>query len=124
MANIVLNTKTYNGRGVANGIATYMETSAGFLAGFSPVTGSILLPAGRDAKGHVKWRLSLPVMAEEASACACPGEEIDLIDAFIQVRASRGVSATVRTDFGLRLKDLVALPEFQASIASLSQPTG
>lgn len=124
MANITLNTKVFSGRGVVNAIASYMNTALGLLAGFGTVTGSVRLPSGKDAKANIQWRLKLPIVAAEASACACPGEAVDEIDCYIQVRATKGVTAADRTDFALQVKDLVALPEFQQSIINFTQPTG
>lgn len=124
MANLVLNTKTYGGRGVVNAIAEYVNAGVGLLAAFARLTGSVKLPSGKEAKANIQWRLRLPVVAEEASSCACPGEAIDEIDCYIQVRATKGVSTAVRTDFALQVKDLVATPEFQASIISFTQPGG
>ena len=120
MANIVLNTKTYIGRGIANAIATWMETSAGVVAAFSAVTASLRL----DTKVRVQWKLEVPVVATEASSCVCPGQVLRVSDANLQIRMDPGATTAERTDFALRLKDLVASPEFQASIISISQPTG
>lgn len=122
MTNIVLNTKTYSGRGLSNLIASWVNTASGLLAAFAQLTGSVRLPQGKDAKANIQWRLRVPIVATEASSCACPGSLVDEIDAYIQVRVSQGVTDTVRTDFALQLKDLVATPEFQASITSFQQP--
>lgn len=129
MSDLTLNTKEYGGRGVANGISRWLNTAAGLISAFASATASVTIPTAAKRTGavapkaHVKWNLKMPIVTEEASSCACPGDAIDEIDAYIQVRISSGVSETVRTDFALQLKDLVATPEFQASIISLSQPT-
>lgn len=120
MGNITLNTKTYNGSGVTNGIAQYIERSAGVAGGFSPVTGTVR----QDSKSRVQWKLAQPVVAEEASACSCPGSVIRVMDANIQIRLDLGATLAERTDFALRLKDLVASADFQSSIINLQQPAG
>lgn len=124
MTDITLNTKVYSGRGIANLIATWVNMASGLLAAFAQLTGSVKLPSGKEAKANIQWRLKVPIVAEEASSCACPGQVVDEIDAYIQVRCSQGVSSAVRTDFALQLKDLVATPAFQESIASFQQPVG
>lgn len=124
MANLTLNSKVYTGRGLANLIASWVNMASGLLSAFAQVTGSVKLPQGRDAKANIQWRLKMPIVAEEASACACPGSVVDEIDAYIQVRCSQGVTSAVRTDFALQLKDLVATTDFQSSIISFQQPTG
>lgn len=124
MANLVLNTKTYVGRGVSNLIAQWANMAAGVLAGIAYVTGKVRLPSRKGEKVLIDWRMRLPVVTTEASACACPGEAIDEIDCYIQVRATQGVSQAVRTDFALQVKDLVATTDFQSSIINFTQPTG
>lgn len=124
MANLSLNTKTYTGRGLANLVATWTNMASGLLAAMARVTGSVRLPVRKDEKANIQWRLRVPVVIEDASACACPGEIVDEIDAYIQVRCTQGISTTVRTDFALQLKDLVATTDFQSSIISFQQPTG
>lgn len=120
MANITLNTKTYTGRGVINSLSTYVELSGGIAASFSPLTASMKM----DTKSRVLWKLEVPVVAAEATSCACPGQVLRVSDASIQIRMDLGATVAERTDFALRLKDLVASPEFQASITNLQQPVG
>lgn len=120
MANIVLNTKTYNGRGLLNGIARYVESSGGIAAAFSPLSGTVNL----DSKSRARWKLDMPVVAEEASACACPGSVIRVANADINIRMDLGMTLAERTDFADRIKDLVSHADFRASIISLTQPTG
>lgn len=124
MGNIVLNTKTFGGRGIIAGVASYLEATAGVLAGFLTLTGSVKLPQAKLAKAKTEWRLRIPVVTEDASACACPGEAVDEIDCYIVVRASQGTSTAVRTNMALMVKDLTASPEFQASVISFTQPNG
>jgi len=124
MANIVLNTKTYSGNGVVNGIASYTERSAGVAGGFSPLTMSVSLPSGDKAKSRAHVKIGMPIVATEASECACPGATLRRADADLNVRMDPTLSLAERTDFALRLKDLVASSEFQAMLISLQQPAG
>lgn len=124
MANIVLGTKTYTGRGIANLIASWVDAATGLIASFASLTGSVRLPQGKETKANIQWRLKIPVTAAEASACACPGDVIDEIDAYIQVRCTKGVPLTVRTEMADQLADLVASSEFQTSITNFQQPVG
>lgn len=123
MANITLNTKVYNGSGVLNGIAQYFERSGGVAGAFSALTASVKVAFGT-AKSRIHWKLGYPVVAEEASVCACPGTVTRRLDADVDIRLDPTATVAERTDFALRLKDLVASPEFQASIINLQQPTG
>lgn len=120
MANIVLNTKTYTGGGVANSIATYTERSSGVAAGFSPLTGTVRM----DTKSRIQWKLGMPVIAAEASPCACPNDVVRRLDADLSIRFDPGATTAERTDFADRLKDLVNSAQFRASLISLEAPTG
>ena len=122
-----LNTKAYAFSGIANSITSYLYKAAGGVSNaFSVVTAQVGLASANspnDAKNRVKWKLSMPAVAESASACACPGSVVSLADADITVRFTKNMTDTERTDFGLRLQELVATPEFQASLVSFPQPT-
>lgn len=115
---ITLNEKTYNGSGIVNGIAIYMDRSAGVSAGFSKLDASVRF----ETKNRILWKLSLPIVATEASACSCPGAVLALAAVDLNVRLDPSLTLAQRTDFALRLKDLVATPEFQASIINLQVP--
>jgi len=124
MANIVLDGVTYTGRGLANQIATWVNAASGILAAFGRVTASVFLPTRKGEKAKVQWHIRIPVVTDEPSSCACPGDVVDEIDCYITVRATQGVSATVREDMADQIKDLTALADFKASIVSFDQPNG
>lgn len=123
MANITLNTKVYNGVGILNGIAQWFERSGGLAGAFSSLTASVVVGFAK-SKSRVHWKIGMPVVAAEASACACPGDAVRRLDADINVRLDSTATLAERTDFALRLKDLVATTEFQQSIINFQQPTG
>lgn len=124
MANITLNTKVYGGRGVIDRVASWMNQASGILAGFASLTGFVKLPQRKEERVNIQWRLRIPVIATDPSACACPGAVVDEIDCYIQIRATQGVSPAVRTDLALQVKDLTASTEFQQSVINFLQPTG
>lgn len=117
---ITLNTKVYNFRGfLPNGVSRYLETSGGVPASFSPLTNIV---ADGKSKTDVRWRLELPVTATVDSECACVGDVLRLYRINISVEVPPGSLAAERTDVNTRIANLVASPEFQASITSLVQP--
>lgn len=120
MSNIVLNTKTYNGSGLAAGIASYIERSGGVPSSFSALTGSVRV----DTKARVTWKLQVPTVATEASACACPGDVMESDDFTISIRMGMRSTDVTRADLLQRLQDLVASSQFEASITNLEQPGG
>lgn len=121
---ITLNTKSYTFRGVVNAVSVYLN-GTGLASSFSNLTISLRVPFGANAKEKIRgaWKLSVPVIAEEAGTCACPGEVLRVSDADITFRMAANATLAERTDFALRLKDLTASPEFQASVISLSLPS-
>ena len=121
---INLNTKSYTFRGIVNAVSTYLN-GTGLASSFSALTASLRVPVGKpDVKEKIRgaWKLSVPVVAEEAGTCACPGDVLRVSDADISFRMAANATLAERTDFALRLKDLTASPEFQASIINLQLP--
>lgn len=123
MSNITLNTKTYTGAGFVNGLVSWIERSAGIASGFSPVRSSLRTDPQKDGKVRGKWDIEMPIIATESSACSCAGDVLRVADAVISFRLDKGLTLAERTDFALRLKDLVASAQFQASITNLEQQT-
>lgn len=123
MANISLNTKTYTGNGIQNGIATYVERSGGVASSFSPLTGSVRLGSG-ETPSRIAWKLVYPVVATDDSECGCAGTVLRSSTIDISVRVSPTATSAELTDLSIRLKDLAADATFMASIASLASPTG
>lgn len=115
---IILNTKTYGFSGIANAISTFVNRDGGIAAAFSTITASLRF----DTKVRGQWKLEVPIVAEEASSCACPGDVVKVSDLNLSFRLDKGLTTAERTDFALRVKDLVASPEFQASIINLALP--
>lgn len=119
---LTLNTKTYAWSGIANMISTWFERTGGVAAAFSSVTASAKISTSKAERTRINWKLRLPVVATEATSCACPGDVVRSIDGDINLRIDSGMTLAERTDYALRLKDLVASPKFQASIINLEQP--
>lgn len=121
---ISLNSKTYNFIGFdRNGVSIYQETSAGVPTGFSYLTCRVF-PATKNEAAKVRWRLTMPVVAAEDSECGCAGSILRTYS-YDEGRIEIANSGTLaeRTDFGLRLKDLVATTEYQNSMKLLTQPS-
>lgn len=120
---ITLNTKAYTFRGFnAQAISQYLNTAAGVAKGFLSLTSKVDGgPASETMK--VRWKLKLPTLAAEASACACPGDAIRENYADIVVSISAKSTAAERDDMAKQLKDLTATPEFQASVKDLLAPS-
>lgn len=121
MTDIVLNTKTYSGLGINAGVSRYVERSGGVASSFSNLDQSIT--ADGKILRHVT-KLKFPVVATAASACSCEGEVLRTTDAILTIRVPQMATAAERKDFGLRLKDLISSPAFQASIENLVQMPG
>lgn len=125
---IVLNGKTYAFAGNNSGVSSYMETSAGVRSGFSSLTAEARLaptggsPKGTPPKDHVKWKLNVPFVAEEATACACPGNVLDTEAVVLDMSGSQGLTLAQRTDVLARLRALVLTTEFANSFLYYTVP--
>lgn len=119
---LTLNTKIFSFTGYIQGaIARYLNAGSGTANGFKTATAKVEEP-NREGLIKVRWKLKLPVVVSEAS-CECPGGNVRDNFADIVVSISSSALAAERTDIGLSLKDLVASPEFQASITNLQTPS-
>lgn len=122
--NFVLNGKTYSSVGFdANGVSVFQESSSGIPGGFSYLSCRVTIAKSGDAPSKVVWRLTMPILASEDSACGCSGNVLRLYrydDGKITIPA--GSLAAERTDFEARLQDLYADAAYTASIVNLVQP--
>lgn len=123
MANITLNSKTYTGNGVSNGVAWYIERSAGVASGFAPLTGSVRLAEGK-TPSNSKWKLVIPVVAATDSEQAVAGSVLRTAIVDISVRTAANATSAELTDIADQIEDLTANASFKASIASLATPSG
>ena len=121
MANIILNTKTYSGAGVTNGIARYVERSLGVAGGFSNLT-ALVKESVKETL--VRWRLAIPVVQTESTACACPGALLRTHRVEISVQFAPNTPAAEREDVLLRIPSLIGTTEFETSVSDLLTPAG
>lgn len=122
-----LNTKVYAYAGVVGNYSRYAYKTLGLAQLFSWATGWVSVGTKRVKGGaieptHVKWRLKVAVPVPGDSECGCSGDVKGEITAFIDITIDSSLDQAARTDFALRLKDLVGTPEFQGTIISLEQP--
>ena len=123
---ITLNTVVYSFRGISQpgNLSVYSNQDAGMPSGFSMLTAAVngLNPG---AKGSIRtsWKLKLPVVADTATACACPGDVLDEYIVDVIVTAPRKSVAAQRTEIRKRIQSLVLAPEFVASIEGFVQPS-
>lgn len=119
MSNLVLNTKTYTGSGILNGIASWWDRSGGVAALFNRVTASIRI----NDKARVQWKIEQQFPQPEGAPVCCGPDEKRQADADIRIRLHPSLDATERTDFKARLVALVSTSDFSDSIVQL-QVTG
>lgn len=124
MANIVLNSLTHVGRGVLNGIASYVNSGAGYIRGFRKLTAKVRADAGQDVV--VSFKYEVPRLAAiEAGCCTPAGTAVGkpaIID--IRVRYDEFTSQTERDDVLKCIQDLVLTTQFVSAVKSLEQPAG
>lgn len=120
---LTLNTKVYSLQSDQGGIITWSETSGGIPTGFSDASLSLRKPAKAGSPWRIELHLDLPQIAEVANECACPGQILASEKARVIVELPGTATTAIRTDFGLRLKDLMANAQIQATIANLVRPS-
>lgn len=124
MSNIVLNTITYVGRGLQNGVARYITSAAGTLARFvRRLTGQVVMGPNVTT---VRWALTIPVApGEDDPACPCPGEQ-PMRDTQIEVivRSDARAPSDHRATCLASVQDLVQDASFGVSVTDLVQPAG
>lgn len=119
---ITLNSKVYNwAQFDPNGVSRYLETSAGVPTAFSNLTAKVTVGTGKSQK--VKWRLAIPTVATDPSACACPGEVLNTDYIEVTAEVGSGGSLVSRQDLLARLRSLVLTTQFGDSINNLVQPS-
>lgn len=123
MANLTLNTKTYTGQGITNGVTTYLETSAGVASGYSPLTAVVRPSSDGKAPSRISWKLKVPVVASGLAGVP-DGTVLRFIEVDITARSAPLATAAEMTHVALAVKDLAATTVFQSSLASLVQPPG
>ena len=116
---LTLNTKVYPFAGIVSGVTSYVYRGLGLAGLFSPVTASVKV----DTMARVQWKLRVNNPQPEDSGCCTTDPVAGFEEADIKIRMSPNATTAERTDFALRLKDLVATTEFQSSIINLEQPS-
>lgn len=116
MSNIVLNSLTYVGNGILNGVNSFVNRTAGVVSAFRTLTNRISYAD----KVTVHWKLVLPTVVEEDSECGCAGslKYTNYVD--ITYRADRRTTAAERTATLAAVRDLVATANFGTSITDLT----
>lgn len=117
---VVLNTKSYAPRGKDSGnIATWALVGDTTFGGATSILSERVTGPDKDSRYKVSFKLVVPKAASEASACACPGQELDRAFVDVVVTVPAGFSAAERDDLRLRSQGLVAHAIFTAAVANL-----
>jgi hypothetical protein len=119
MSTIVLNSLNYVGSGIVNGVSQFWERSKSLVSAFSTLTGRVNYGT---AKTTVAWKLTVPVVKEDDTACGCAGEVVRTTIVDVSVRFDRSATSAERADVLQRLQDLVLTSQFAGSVSNLVQP--
>lgn len=119
MSTIVLNALNYVGDGIANGISRFTERSAGVVAYFKQVTGSVSL--AKSGRSTIKFKLVMPYPSAAPASCPCPGEApFTETIADITVRIDGRADAAYRTAVRESIEDLVQSTPFINGVVDLT----
>lgn len=121
MSNIVLNTLTYVGEGLINGLSHFWERSAGLAGGFRHLTNRVTQSASLI---HVAWKLTMPELVADDSPCGCEGAQAfapTIVD--ITVRFDKKAPQAHRDAVQTSLENLVVTTQFRNSVKLLTPAT-
>lgn len=123
MSNITLDGVVYAGIGY-NDLrqSAWVDKSGGVPSSFSYLTMKANLGTG-SAKSTAKVNLSIPVIAEEATACACPGDILDVDRVHIEVTFGKGAGAARREHVRKAIQSLATDAVFIDLVDNLTQGT-
>lgn len=107
-ATVTLNTKPYNpGQPLGAGIPAWYDRSSDVLTGFGVLSQNIRQNGNGEAL-RIEFKLRMPTVATEDSTCACDGTVLHETYATVVFQIANKSSLAERTDFYLRMKDLLA----------------
>lgn len=119
-SNMTLNTKVYAANGSSNGTSFWVNRDDGIAAGFSSVEQTVKEPStGTQVK--IDHKLTVPILASADTTCGCAGSLLRTSTVMISVWVNKDSTTAERTDVYLRLKDLVADPQFIAAVENYSR---
>jgi hypothetical protein len=122
IASITLNSVVYSYASDQGGIITWRDTTGGIPTGFGTITMRMGLTPSKDGPYRVELGLRLPVVATDDSDCSCAGTLLRYENVRVSVELPQTGTAAERTDFAVRLKDLLANALVQAALSSLVRP--
>lgn len=123
MSTIVLDTLSYVGEGLLNGVSRFVERSAGVARYFRNLTNSVNYNKTSE-KATVKWKLVLPYPATVPAVPLGVGE-IPYSDTIvnIDIRVDGRAPLLYREDIVDAIQSLVLLSQFTGSVESLTPAT-
>lgn len=120
-ANVTLNTVVYAPGGTDKGISAWTNRSGGYGSSFTHLKEEFVEPTKGDVV-RMKFSLDVPIVAAADSVCGCAGTLLRTSTVQISAWIPRSSTATERTDFYNRLKDLVLAAPVSNGIQNL-EPT-
>lgn len=118
-AAVTLNTVVYSPNGSQNGIVNWTNRSGGYGASFSVLTQGFVVNSGARKLTKVTYRVAVPVVATDDSACTCAGALLRTSSAQIDFWIDPGATAAERLDLFNRVKDLAASTLLQSAVSDL-----
>lgn len=122
-ANLTLNTVSYVPTGVVAGLAGWINRGSGVPGAFSRASISVNDPGPSGKVYRVTAKLALPTVAATDTDCACAGDVLRTDNVTVEFLLPVSSTTAERTDFYLRLKDLVASAPFVDAVENLNSTT-
>lgn len=122
-ANVTLNTVVYAPNGTSNGVATWANRSSGYGSGFTFLTEK-LTQNNSTKTVRSEFKLTVPVVETVGTAHDAVGTLLRTSTCFITCLQSTDSTAAERTDFKLRIQNLVASTPFTDAVGNLDPAYG
>lgn len=119
-AEVTLNTVVYSPAGSDKGILYWWNRSGGVAGSFSSLTQGFVSNSGARKLTKATFRLSIPVVADENSSCACAGEVVRTSSAQMDFWIDPNATAAERLDLYNRVKDLAASTLVSDAVSDLN----
>lgn len=119
-ASVTLNTVVYDPDGAKDGRVIWTNRTGGILNSFSMLYQRFLTAVGGLKLTKVNFKLEVPVVATADTTCSCAGTVLRTGMGTIEVSFAPDSTLAERTDFYLRLKDLIASDLVKHAIEDLN----
>lgn len=113
-----LNGHAYGYQGLGGKAESWSYSASGSVNGASTLSHELNRAVGGGASSRQNWKLVVPVLATEDSACACDGAVLRKSTLDLTFNTSNASTTSERTEILDQLDDLIADADFRAAFVA------